>query len=200
MTAPTDALSLLESLAASVFRARATARRDDPWSQVSWNSDPLLQEAHNATSFTLARHADISSVVERVFAHPDLIGLAHRDSEMDPMVLHAGGGSRQAPPALVAGLLSSAFLQMLYLRLPADEDTFILTVLEGFEELRRAARGERAARRRRRSCVRRRRYSLLRSWIEPVKGGIRPRDHSRSRITRNTCLTVEVGVTCGACR
>ncbi|MCG6535906.1 MAG: HEPN domain-containing protein [Syntrophales bacterium LBB04] len=56
------------------------------------------------------------------------------------MVMHPGGGTRIPADGLVRGLLSSAILQMYFFRLQKDESTFVRTVLEGFEEVRRAAR------------------------------------------------------------
>lgn len=142
MRTPTDILTTLTSLAVSIFRE---------WDKGSikaerrpfLESDPVLQEVMNTASLVFDQHPGFSEAVDRILSEPDLTNLAPREGELDPMVMHAGGGVRLPSRALVAGLFSAAFQQIFCLRLPAEEGTFVRTVLEGFEELRRAARGER---------------------------------------------------------
>lgn len=138
-----DVLTTLTSFAVSVFRERASTSYGARWHQLLWDSDPLLQEVHKSALLFLEPPSGLSKVTEQVFSQPDLANLAHRENELDPMVLYAGGGSRLPPDALITSLLSATFLQMFFLRLPDDEVTFVQTVLAGFDELRRAAQGER---------------------------------------------------------
>src|SRR2546427_4316748 len=140
-----DVLTALTSLAVSVFRERTDPSYRDPaseWLEWLWPSDPILRDAQRAALIIPTRHAGIDEVVKQVFSEADLLDLGAREGALDPMVLHAGGGARMSPTALVAGLLTSALLQIYYLRLPLAESTFVRCVLDGFEELRRAARGE----------------------------------------------------------
>jgi len=139
-----DILTTLTSHAVSVFRERAEASRATPdWIGVFASEDPVLQVAQRASFLLPNRHHATSQLLDLVFAEPDLAGIAPREGELDPMLLHPNGGFRISPAGLVTSLFSSALLQMYYLHLPHEEGTFVRTVLEGFEELRRAARGER---------------------------------------------------------
>lgn len=109
--------------------------------------DRVLREAQVASAIDIGvqipgRNSQFDETVKEIFAEPDLTPLGARDGELDVMFMYPGGGMRLSPNALIAGLLRSALLQMYYLRLQMDESTFVRTVLEGYEELRRAARGE----------------------------------------------------------
>lgn len=139
-----DILTTLTSYAVSIFRERDEARRTLPeWFGVFGSEDPILQEAQRSTFLLPARQQSLNELLSPIFAEPDLSAIAPREGELDPMLMHPGGGFRTAPAQLVTSLFSSAFLQMYFLRLPYEEGTFVRTVLEGFEELRRAIRGER---------------------------------------------------------
>lgn len=139
-----NVLTALTELAVSVFRGRADANNvADAWFDTVLISDAVLREAQRESLRLLGRQPPVNDVVTLAFSEPELAGLATRAGEPDPMLLHPGGGSRMSPTYFVIGLLSSAFLEMYFLRLPTDEGTFVRAVLEGFEELRRAARGER---------------------------------------------------------
>jgi hypothetical protein len=140
-----DTLTSLTALAVAVFRERANAspESDDPWLLLNAPSDPVLQESQRASSLLMtSRYPMISEVAGNVFGEPDLADLGPREGELDAMVLHPGGGYRASPAALIGGVLASAFLHVYALRLSPDENTYVRTVLEGFEELRRAVRGE----------------------------------------------------------
>ena len=140
----TDILASITSLAVSVYREKVDeSHAPSEWSQLFTmsESDPVLREARDAAAINPERYPAIAEVTRQVFAEPDLADLASSE-ELDPMVLHAGGGTRMSPEAFITGLLSAAFLRIFYLRLPHEEATFVRSVLEGFEELRRAANGE----------------------------------------------------------
>jgi len=141
-----DHLTAVRSLAVSVFNERS-----DPdylnelgeWADILGIADPVLRDFHRHGLILSHRHQALESTADKLFSTAELRAFARREGELDPMVLHAGGGSRVSPTGLLTGLLSSAFLHVYSLRLPRDETTFVRTVLEGFEELHRAARGER---------------------------------------------------------
>jgi len=138
-----DILTTLTSLAVSVFRKRTDPGYEAPhWLEPRWTADPILFEAQKFSFVIPERHPEIDGVVREMFTEPDLVGLAPREGQLDPMLLTPSGGFRMSPHMLLISLLSSAFLRIYYLRLSSDEGTFVRSVLEGFDELRRAARGE----------------------------------------------------------
>jgi hypothetical protein len=138
-----DILTSLTALAVSVFRKRSDRSYDAPrWLEPRWTADPVLLEAQKFSVVIPERHPEIDTTVRQMFSEPDLSSLAPREGELDPMLLTPSGGFRMSSRHLLISLLSSAFLRIYYLRLSPDEGTFVRSVLEGFDELRRAARGE----------------------------------------------------------
>ena len=135
--------SELINLATSVFRAR----REQNQAEVERLSSPyfLPDPLSRAFPVSLSVSADLQPLVERtmqrMIAEPDLSVLANENG-LGPMVLHAGGGIRTSAAGIVTALLSEAFLQMYFLRLPSEEDLFVRRVLENLGELRRAIKGE----------------------------------------------------------
>jgi len=139
-----DVLTALTQLAVSVYRERAQPKHVAPeiFGGFYGSEDPVLQMGMHHPSMFLIQNPAIRDLAEIVFSEPDLAHLAAREGDLDPMLLGPRGGGRMSPAAFITGLLSAALLQMYYLQLPEDEGTFVRVVLDGFEELRRAARGE----------------------------------------------------------
>lgn len=139
----TDVLTTLTSLAVGIFRQRRTPSVADEWASLgaSWTTDPVLSEAQSLGLTRIHGHPALNQAVQLIFSDPELANLAP-ESGLGPMVLHPGGGFRTSREGLIAGLLAVAFVQLYYLRLPADEGSYVRRVLENFEELRRGARGE----------------------------------------------------------
>ena len=139
-----DVLTTLTEVAVSMFRERKDAGETaaDPfYSQMS--SDLVLIEGQCQSSHLPTHQSALDDLVRMAMAEPDLAIFAPKEGELDPMFMHAGGGMRMPARSYITSLFTSAILQMYFLRLPNDEGTFVRTVLECFEELRRAARGER---------------------------------------------------------
>jgi hypothetical protein len=140
-----DLVTALSSLAVSVFRERSDpdyVREMDEWTGLLGTADPVLRDLQREQTVLSHRHPALGRVVDQIFSAPELAQFVSKEGELDPLLLHAGGGSRVSAISLITGLLSSAFLQAYCLRLPRDESTYARTVLAGFEELRRAAIGE----------------------------------------------------------
>jgi hypothetical protein len=140
-----DVLTALTSLAVEVFRERSDASYRSLIGEAFESfgiTDAVLRDAQRESLVIAAKHPGIPRVVQRIFSSGDLSVLASVEGQLDPLVLYANGGTRMSPESLVAGLLTSALLQMYCLRLRKDESTFVRSVLSGFEELRRAVAGE----------------------------------------------------------
>jgi len=143
-----DVLTTLTALAVSVFRSRSdeglfpNSLLANRWFDLPV-ADPVLREISRMAVIPANQDSAINEFANLALDHPDLAPIALRDGELDPMILTPGGGFRMSPQAIISALFSSAFRQMYFLRLPEDEGVFVRTVLEGFEELRRASRGER---------------------------------------------------------
>jgi hypothetical protein len=139
-----DILTALTSIAVSFFRAKSETSRTVPdWFDSILSPDPVLQEAQRTAFVSPASHEATIPIVDLVFADPEFSSISPRTGELDPLLLYPNGGQRISPANFIDSIFSSAQLQMFYLRLPQEEGLFVRTVLEGFEELRRAVRGER---------------------------------------------------------
>jgi hypothetical protein len=139
-----EILTSLTALAVAVFRDRnENYEQKNSWMDNILIGDSLLREAQGESLIITAKYPAINDVANLVFSLPELLPLAPKEGELDPMLMHPGGGIRMSASSIVAGIISSAILQTYFLRLPKEESTFVRTVIEGFEELRRAARGER---------------------------------------------------------
>ncbi|MEO6203062.1 MAG: hypothetical protein ABIU05_20775 [Nitrospirales bacterium] len=139
----TDILPALTAFARSVFRDEAVA---NPTSSVQFRGirgpDNVLRELEYFSSFFSPYQDATAPILKLVFADPDFASIAPRNGEHYPYLCHPGGGQRLLSESLIVQLLSSALVKMYVLRLPHDEDSFITTVLKGFEALRCAAKGE----------------------------------------------------------
>ncbi|HET7214822.1 MAG TPA: hypothetical protein VFL79_14620 [Terriglobia bacterium] len=139
-----DVLITLTAIAVAVFRERVRpGNNEGPSFNRLMSPDGVLQEAVGRSFLPPIQNLGINDLVAVATAESGLDILAPREGELDPMLLYPGGGSRMSATMVFTGLLSSALLQMYLLRMPWDESTFVRTVLEGFEELQRAVRGER---------------------------------------------------------
>jgi hypothetical protein len=138
-----DTLTALTSLAVATYRERADIRHGIPdWYASVLTSDTALQEILQLTLPSTTQLHSHKEVLELIFAEPEFADIAPREGQLDPMLLFPGGGRRISSTTLIASHFSSAFSLMYVLRLSDDENTFVRTVLDQFEELRRAIKGE----------------------------------------------------------
>lgn len=75
-------------------------------------------------------------------AEPALATFTSGDQESGVMIMHPGGGFRQTFHNIIYSLLLCASRQIYILRSDFNEASFVGLVLENYEELKRAARGE----------------------------------------------------------
>lgn len=139
-----DILTELTAYAVACYRRRPA---QPPAPQESWFAnvgvaDPVMRSAHRTAYAIPVRDDTFASLVQKVLAMPEMTSLAPQEGVLDPFVSHAGGGVRMSAASIVGSIFSSALLQMYYLRLDFNETVFVRTVLESFEELRRALAGE----------------------------------------------------------
>jgi len=140
-------MSEVHSSLTSAARAVFSSERGDSSSELDaegrWPPDRVLRSAWDFARLKPERYPEIETAIDKVFAEPDLSHLGPLAGGWGPMVFCGDHGARIAPARLVSGLFVAAYLHIFYRRLPNDEETFVRTVLEGFEGLRRAARGQR---------------------------------------------------------
>ena len=101
-----------------------------------------MDEIQRLSHFPIEWVAEAIEAVPNILTNPDFDPITADGGDHDPMILTAGGGIRVSPDRVLSGLLTSATVQIFLLELPRDEATFVRTVLDNFEELRRACRGE----------------------------------------------------------
>ncbi len=140
-----DVLTNLTALAVLVFRKGKAGVPESELlpSFLFSRRDGVLEQLHRVAHISRDQRSEITDAVPKVFSEPEFAPIIQKKDDLFPMVLSAAGGSRMDPVGLLSGLFSSAAMQILFLDLRDDEATFVRTVLDNFEELRRAARGER---------------------------------------------------------
>lgn len=138
-----DILPPLTTFARAVFREKAESI---PTASVQFGGsrgpDNVLREVEYLSTFFHSYQDASTPILNLVFADPDFGSIAPRKGELAPFLSYPTGGGRFSSERLIVQLLSSALVQMYVLRLSHDEDTFITTVLKGFEALRCAVKGD----------------------------------------------------------
>jgi hypothetical protein len=140
-------LSVLTDFAVQVFQAQDAGAQSlttlmAPWAGIAGPSDPVLGQAARIATGVLGQTPS-NAAVEVLTRDPDLAPLRPADGRPDPMVLVPGVGGQRVPPGgLIEGVIASAQLRMYLLQESHDETTFVRLVIEGFQELKRAVRGE----------------------------------------------------------
>ena len=104
-----DTLTELTALAVSVYR-QSTARPppEPPFPNFFVHSDPVIEEAQRLSFQIPYDMPQLESFVRTAFENSELSAIASREGELDPMLLHPGGGVRVSPAAIVFGIFASA--------------------------------------------------------------------------------------------
>ena len=103
---------------------------------------PIIDGLGRLKEGTFQTSRELARAVEVLSDEPDLAPLISVEGRRDPMIHHPGGGCAQPFSSLVGSLLISASDQMYVLGLEQSKSSFVRLVLENYEQLRRAARGE----------------------------------------------------------
>lgn len=82
------------------------------------------------------------AAVPLVFPQREFAPIMAQEDDRTPMLLTVSGGSRITPDSVLSDLLASAWLQILLLGLRNDEATFVKLVVQNYEELKNAMKGE----------------------------------------------------------
>lgn len=133
-------LTIITALASSVFRASSNVKMLGQESMMYY--DPVLAGAYAISKKFSRDTIDLNHLVETILADEEFNLISPREGELDPMIYHPGGGVRVPVTEIIYSLFSTSFRLMYFLGLANEESVYIRTVLEGFEELRKAVRGE----------------------------------------------------------
>lgn len=133
-------LTMIAELASSIYRAVPASQQ--PVLESMMISDPVLAGASESSRKCSPDASGMSDLIETIFADRDFGMISPREGELDPIMFYPSGGVRIAGRQIIYSLFLSAFRLMYFLGLPDQESVYIRTVLEGFEELRKAVRGE----------------------------------------------------------
>lgn len=140
-----DVLTRLTAEAVAAYNLIKTLRPEqNPFFGLTANADAVLNEAQLLMQqLQLAEPPGLRELSTYIFSDPEFQSIAPIPDTIDPMIMYPGGGIRGPADNLLRGIFHSSFLQIYYLRQQDSETTFVRNVIEGFEELRRAIRGER---------------------------------------------------------
>ena len=128
---PPDPLTSLRSLADRAYDPLFARRR---MARVPFWGDELLADLEGLSNFTLGK---LDLELPAIFPKPKFSVLFQ-----NPMVNFGSGSFRTSPTSALDDIFRSALIKMHLLHLPIDKQTFISTVIEGYQELTRAINGE----------------------------------------------------------
>jgi hypothetical protein len=132
--------TMIATVASSAFQA--SIKPQPPGLEAMMYSDPVLAGAFIVSNRFSRDIPNLNDLVETILADEEFGLISPREGELDPMIFHHSGGFRMPGREIIYSLFSNAFRHMFFFGLPNEESVFIRTVLEGFEELRKAVRGE----------------------------------------------------------
>ena len=140
----TDIRTLLTAHAVRIFRDATSVNPQHqlPPDNMFIDHDPVLAEAQQFARIDIDSFPETDELVDNILSDADFQRIAPKEEELDPMVIHPGGGMRRPPRMIITSLFTSAFYQMYLLQLSQDEETYVQIVLEAFDELRKGIRGE----------------------------------------------------------
>jgi Apea-like HEPN len=143
MASPMTALTELSEYVYDLVKLSAQHERESP--QLGQGFAPITTIFGGIQRLAPTEYSNspqYRNAVETLSIEPDLGPLLPVPDEPDPMFTHIGGGFRQPFQLMIGSLLMSAGQRMYYLRLEETRTAFVRAVLENYEELLRAARGE----------------------------------------------------------
>jgi hypothetical protein len=136
-------IGAMTELAEAVYPDDASILRDDlspPGPSVFTYT--ILAELQRSLYTRAPATAQFQRATEALSDEPDLALFRHVEGQLDPMVFCEGTGSRYSLSGLVGSILLAAAQRIYYLRMEYSKPSFVRTVLENYEELLRAGRGE----------------------------------------------------------
>ncbi len=134
-------LVMISEIASEVFRLRVNSLSQG-MSDPLHHADPILEKAMSESSIFILSMPLFNDFVDAINLNPEFELIAPRDGVLDPMVFQPGGGVRLSSKSILYSIFSTAFQLIYFLGLPLEESVYLRMVLEGFEELRKALRGE----------------------------------------------------------
>ena len=135
---PNSPLTRLTSIAIEVFRFLETQQDR----QYPFMEDGVYDAIQQPFLLTLQLSEYLKETIPIVFSEPDFSSILARENDRTPMLMTVNGGSRISPEVVLSGVLASARIQILLFNLPNNETTFVKTVLQNYEELRKAVTGK----------------------------------------------------------
>src|SRR5260370_24842439 len=132
----------LTALAETIYEA-ALAAADAAASASGQTVDSILPtQLQQATYSVFAYTDDLNRAEEVLSRESDLQPFVHRDGELDPAIIHPSGSSRVEFRSLITSLFVGAAQRIYYLRMDQGKTAFVRAVLENYEEMLRAGRGQ----------------------------------------------------------
>ncbi len=113
-----------------------------PYMSSGDHARPIIDGLGRLKKGTFQTSRELARAVEVLSDEPDLAPLISVEGRRDPIIHHPRGGRAQPFSSLVGSLLISASDRMYVLGLEQCKSSFVRLVLENYEQLRRAARGE----------------------------------------------------------
>lgn len=134
--------SNLARVAGYVFDNKKALLTSSPAPRFVSFPDAVLAGAVASSNINVAQLPEGNAIISQILAAPEFQVIAPMPTKLDPMVIDPYGSLRTPPRKIINDLFSGAFLRMYLFCLPYEVTTYVNAVLEGFEYLRKAIKGE----------------------------------------------------------
>lgn len=135
-----DELTTLTTLAVEAFRHLGTTQ---PINEYLYHyTDGVLRQLQLASLLPTEQRERIAASSECILSAPEFSPLRPTGQDRPPLVMTVSGGVRMTLDEMVVGLFAAAAIQHFCQRIEGSEAAFVSSVIQNFEELRRAAQGE----------------------------------------------------------
>lgn len=133
-------VTALTELAVAVANGEQAA----PQFQGGWSAgDPVIDRLAQIDFYPVQQTQAFGRALAELGRDPELAVFLPQEGQLDPFIASpAAGGSRVGFEGLVSSLITNAAKQIFIQQLEQTETALVRTVLDNYEELRRAARGE----------------------------------------------------------
>lgn len=138
----TNPISALTELAIASYQYAVQGNQINELSLAAMATGDAVLDGVMRFAFLRVEETQLEQVGNAVSSEPGLEFLRSPANELGFQIVRQGSSAVATADAITSSLLTAAVIRMHFLHLPPSESTFVGLVLENYEELKRAARGE----------------------------------------------------------
>lgn len=132
----------LTEVAVAIHKELSSSPQAIPNYYESLLDEPVIDQSQRLAAATINALSPYPELADLINKDPELFSISDRDGDLGPMIITPTGGMRTDASNIIKSIYASAAIQAYYFNIPFDVGNYIRLVIEGFDELRRAVRGE----------------------------------------------------------